>query len=229
MATGNITDNGGGICVGYPVAGVDISIIAITDNNIAFWHENLALPANTIGEIVVKGPMVSQSYYHRKKATKNAKIINAGDRYSSDSLKNTMQVHHRMGDLGYLDDLGKLWMCGRKGHRVESTVAENTYYSIPCERIFNLHERVKRSALVGVVIEGNTLPLMCIELEEPMVKKESHQDLFDELRIIGHKNEQTAAIDHFLVHPSFPVDIRHNAKIFREKLAVWAQEQLSKK
>ena len=25
-----------------------------------------------------------------------------------------------------------------------------------------------------------------------------------------------------LYHPSFPVDIRHNAKIFREKLAVWA-------
>jgi olefin beta-lactone synthetase len=25
-----------------------------------------------------------------------------------------------------------------------------------------------------------------------------------------------------MIHPSFPVDIRHNAKIFREKLAVWA-------
>ena len=29
-------------------------------------------------------------------------------------------------------------------------------------------------------------------------------------------------IETFLFHPSFPVDIRHNAKIFREKLAVWA-------
>ena len=29
----------------------------------------------------------------------------------------------------------------------------------------------------------------------------------------------TREIETFLLHPSFPVDIRHNAKIFREKLA----------
>jgi stearoyl-CoA desaturase (delta-9 desaturase) len=29
-----------------------------------------------------------------------------------------------------------------------------------------------------------------------------------------------------LIHRSFPVDIRHNAKIFREKLSVWAQKKL---
>ena len=30
-----------------------------------------------------------------------------------------------------------------------------------------------------------------------------------------------------LFHPSFPVDARHNAKIFREKLAEWATRKLS--
>ena len=29
-----------------------------------------------------------------------------------------------------------------------------------------------------------------------------------------------------LFHKSLPVDIRHNSKIFREKLAVWATERL---
>jgi WD40 repeat protein len=29
------------------------------------------------------------------------------------------------------------------------------------------------------------------------------------------------------IHAGFPVDIRHNAKIFREKLAVWAAERLT--
>jgi hypothetical protein len=33
----------------------------------------------------------------------------------------------------------------------------------------------------------------------------------------------TAGIADFMLHPSFPVDIRHNAKIFREHLAVWAE------
>ena len=36
----------------------------------------------------------------------------------------------------------------------------------------------------------------------------------------------TAGIKRFLRHPAFPVDIRHNAKIGREKLAAWATHQL---
>jgi len=48
-----------------------------------------------------------------------------------------------------------------------------------------------------------------------------------ELRAIAAGNERTRSIDTFLFHSDFPVDIRHNAKIFREKLAVWATRQLS--
>ena len=33
--------------------------------------------------------------------------------------------------------------------------------------------------------------------------------------------------DFILVQPSLPVDIRHNAKIFREQLALWAGRQLA--
>jgi hypothetical protein len=35
----------------------------------------------------------------------------------------------------------------------------------------------------------------------------------------------TASIRRFYFHPSFPVDARHNAKIFRDRLAVWAATQ----
>jgi hypothetical protein len=44
---------------------------------------------------------------------------------------------------------------------------------------------------------------------------------------IGAKHAITRNIKRLLFHPAFPVDIRHNAKIFREKLAVWAKEKLS--
>ena len=37
---------------------------------------------------------------------------------------------------------------------------------------------------------------------------------------------RTARIAMFLPHPGFPVDIRHNAKIGREKLAAWATSRL---
>jgi hypothetical protein len=44
---------------------------------------------------------------------------------------------------------------------------------------------------------------------------------------LAGRHPLTASIDHFLIHPSFPVDIRHNAKIFREKLAVWAATRIN--
>ena len=43
-----------------------------------------------------------------------------------------------------------------------------------------------------------------------------------ELLELGKAQPHTRGIQHILFHPSFPVDIRHNAKIFREKLAAWA-------
>lgn len=237
LNTTDVTDSGGGICVGKPVDGVDVAIIAITEDSIPAWDEALRLPANTVGEIVVKGPMVSSGYYRRASATEHAKILDSytgtNDTGASDTSPNKPSVRHRMGDLGYLDQHGQLWMCGRKGHRVEanrvdSAHDEHPYFSIPCERIFNTHAKVKRSALVGVEIKGETVPLLCVELEKGIELGQSEQAIngfYDELRAIGAKYSQTAGIVDFLIHPDFPVDIRHNAKIFREKLAVWAQHK----
>ena len=227
LTTREITNNGGGICVGLPLKGVDIRIIAITEDALINWYEDLALPINTIGEIVAKGDMVSQAYYQRPSATAQAKMLNSGLTNSSND-EGTPVYRHRMGDLGYLDKNGLLWMCGRKAHRVETT--ENTLFSIPCERIFNTHKAVMRSALVGVEVQGVTTPLLCIELHKnvEIKSKKSQQYLFDELKKIGAAHQQSRSITYFLIHPDFPVDVRHNAKIFREKLAVWAQKQIKK-
>ncbi|PKH05966.1 olefin beta-lactone synthetase [Moritella sp. Urea-trap-13] len=211
----DVTDNGGGICVGQPIKDVEVAIIAITEDVITDWHDDLTLASNQIGEIVVKGQVVSQGYYHRDAATQLAKI--------KDSASTELQpvFRHRMGDLGYLDAQGQLWMCGRKAHSV--ITPSQPYFSIPCERIFNTHEQVKRTALVGIQYQGETIPLLCVELKDDSAI--STEQLFGELQEIGSKHQQTAAISAFLVHPNFPVDIRHNAKIFREKLALWAQKQ----
>ncbi len=45
---------------------------------------------------------------------------------------------------------------------------------------------------------------------------------------MARTHRHTQHIDTFLIHPGFPVDIRHNAKIGREQLAVWAAERLGK-
>ena len=216
LQTEQNTENGHGICVGLPVSETDIAVIEITEKTIPLWDDSLKLANYQIGELVVKGPQVSQSYYARESATEQAKI------------KDTEGIRHRMGDLGYIDDLGQIWMCGRKSHRVESRFDDQnkSYYTIPCERIFNTHPEVKRSALVAVRNGTHIEPLLCVELENN--KLDSTTKLFTELHLIAQRHQQTVGIKRFLIHPQFPVDVRHNAKIFREKLAIWAQHQLDK-
>jgi hypothetical protein len=50
------------------------------------------------------------------------------------------------------------------------------------------------------------------------------------LRHLGEGFVHTAKVQaRSCVHPGFPVDIRHNAKIGREKLAAWATRELAKR
>ena len=129
-----------------------------------------------------------------------------------------------MGDTGYLDEQGRLWFCGRLTHRVLTD--KETLFTIPCEGIFNIHAKVFRTALVGINNHGQTIPVICVELEQEF-KDTKKEIITTELLEIGAQFEQTNNIQHVLFHPAFPVDIRHNAKIGREKLAVWAQKEIT--
>lgn len=206
-------EQGAGVCVGRPVGPAVVSIVAITDEPIAVWSDSLKLPQGEIGEIVVRGPTVTRSYFNREETTRLAKIPDA----EGDGLS------HRMGDVGYFDESGRLWFCGRKSHRVETP--EGTLFSAPCEEIFNVHRSIRRTALVGVRRPEGTLPVLCVELE-PDPRSTAREQLFAELRALAEAHAHTRAITRFLVHPRFPVDIRHNAKIGREKLAAWAEGEL---
>lgn len=199
-----------GTCVGWPAPGVEVAIIPISDEPIRSWQETQSLPAGVIGEICVSGPAVTREYVGRPQATELAKIVD-GER-----------VWHRMGDLGYFDEHGRLWFYGRKSQRV--ITARGPLFTEPVELLFNQHPAVFRSALVGVGPAGAQLPVVIVELRRDT--RISPAQLVAELRQLAATTEMTAVIQDFLIHPSFPVDIRHNAKIFREQLAVWAAKQL---
>jgi acyl-CoA synthetase (AMP-forming)/AMP-acid ligase II len=128
-----------------------------------------------------------------------------------------------MGDLGYFDEQGRLWFCGRKSHRVET--AAGPLYTEQVEPVFNTHSEVRRTALVGVGAAGSQTPVLCVELEAGVPARDWPR-IERELREFGAAHPHTAKIGRFLRHRGFPVDIRHNAKIGREKLAVWASGQL---
>ena len=211
-STRAITDSGGGVCVGRPVEGIRLEIIEISDAPIYYWDESLRVPSGKIGEIIVQGEQVTRGYYNRPDADHLSKINDP----------ETGSYFHRMGDLGGRDEEGRVWFCGRKTHRLET--AAGTLFTIPCEAVFNTHPQVFRSALVGVGIPGELKPVLCVELEKGI--KVNREALKLELLAIARDHIHTHAIETILFHPAFPVDIRHNAKIFREKLAVWAARRL---
>ncbi|MCC8191084.1 MAG: AMP-binding protein, partial [Planctomycetes bacterium] len=188
-------------------------IIRIDDGPIAQWDEGLVLPDGEIGEIAVQADHVSRYYHNLPEADRLAKIAD-GDRF-----------WHRMGDVGYRDEKGRLWFCGRKAHRVRT--AGGDLFTIPGEAVFNALPEVARSALVGVpAADGWQRPVIILELR-PGISAERRDAIRQEALARAAASPLTAAIRDVLFHDGFPTDFRHNAKIGREALAVWAATALA--
>ncbi len=205
---------GKGTCVGRRFPGIDWQVIRIRDDCIPDARDMEPLPTGEIGELIVRGAVVTTQYVTCLEANAQHKIRD-GDRF-----------WHRMGDVGYLDDRDRFWFCGRKSHRLLTT--DGPMFTVPCEAIINGHPAVYRSALVGVGQPGGQVPVVVIETW-PEQRPQSHADeqrLLTEVAALAQQHELTRRIRHFLLHPSLPVDIRHNAKIFREQLAEWATQHL---
>jgi olefin beta-lactone synthetase len=206
---------GEGTCVGRPAPGIDLRIIRVTDEPIARWSDDLELPVGAIGEITVLGPVVTHQYKFESQHTAAAKLDHAG------------RVRHRIGDLGYVDADGRLWFLGRKSHRLET--ANGMLPTVGIEGIFNTHERVHRSALVGVGPAGSERPHLWVEpvAGEFPVNAIAEERFAEELRDHASKHAAAAVVEGFLFHKSFPVDVRHNAKIHRGTLKREAESRLS--
>ncbi len=214
--TRHATDRGAGVCVGRPVEGMRVELIKIQDEPIPTWSDDLLVPDGEPGEIVVQGPVVTRSYFARPEATALAKI----DDPASGGF------WHRMGDLGRRDDRGRIWFLRPQVASGANRFRDPVYD--PCARGSSTPippspgrpwwasgpAGTKRSQSSASSRSGGLSP-------------SEWERLRGELLALGKTNPITARIETFLLHPSFPVDIRHNAKIFREKLATWAERQLS--
>jgi acyl-CoA synthetase (AMP-forming)/AMP-acid ligase II len=211
------TEAGSGTCVGRPVPPNEVRIIAITDDAIEDWADAVPARAGQVGEITVAGPTATDTYFNRDAQTRLAKI--------RETLRDgSTRIVHRMGDLGWCDAEGRLWFCGRKSQRVVMDAA-STLCTEQVEPVFNTHPDVARTALVGVGPLGAQRAVLCVELRKG-IAAEQWERIERELRHLANGQVHTAKVDCFLRYPkAFPVDIRHNAKIGREKLAAWAARQ----
>ena len=202
------TEQGAGVCVGRPVPGVTVCVIAQTQDRIETWDNAACLPAGMIGEFCVKGAVVSPAYFARHDATMTAKIPDPEGGF-----------WHRTGDVGYFDPDWRMWFCGRKAHVVWT--ADGPLYPDQVEPLLN--RDWIRTALVGV----GTTPVICFTLDAkmPLLK------VIEDLARSASESTVTTPITTFLHYPwsSFPVDVRHNSKIRREELAAWAARKLGAK
>jgi len=208
--TRKLSEQGYGMCIGRPICDTRVKLIKISDDPITQIHDKLNVKENQVGEIIVNADLVTHHYFNNREADLLAKIPDGNG-----------EIWHRMGDLGWQDSKGRIWFCGRKNHRVETL--EETFFTIPVEAIFNNHEKVFRSALAGAGPKKMQTPVIFIEPRSKIKNKKAFiRELFD----LAKSNPLTVHIEHIFIEKAFPVDIRHNSKIFREKLAVKAKKKL---
>jgi acyl-CoA synthetase (AMP-forming)/AMP-acid ligase II len=177
---------GAGVCVGRPVPQTQILIAPLEG-------EPRALPPFEVGEILASGPQMTLAYDQNPEATQVSKVKAQG------------QLWHRMGDLGYVDQVGRLWFCGRRVHRVLGLD------SICVESAFLEHPEVEKAAL----IEHRDKPAIVIERKDRRIKGRGMEGFFQELETLAQAHPKAWPIKAFFLHPKLPVDPRHNIKIDR--------------
>lgn len=210
---GELANGRKGNCVGRAMPNIKIEVIQPKEGTIVSIADVEKCATGAIGEIIVSGPTVSQRYDQLPNATKLSKIEDEGFFW------------HRMGDMGWKDEDGFLWFCGRKVERVHTN--EGVLETVCCEAIFNQLERVSRSALIdlgegkaGIVIEPEA---KCYPKTDAQI--ESFKRILNDCAL---GDPMTASIKDFFFRKHFPVDVRHNAKIHRLSLAKEIREERKK-
>jgi acyl-CoA synthetase (AMP-forming)/AMP-acid ligase II len=202
------TLRGEGTCVGRLAPGAEVRIVRLTDDPLPAWSDDLLVPPGTLGEIVIGGLQVSPEY-------KDAPAANAASK-----IRDGERVLHRTGDVGWVDERGRLWFCGRKAHVIHT--AAGPLGADAAEGIFNAEERVFRTAAIGVGPVGRQRVALVVELRRGAGFDAA---LEAALRARAEGTPVAGLLARVLPHPGLPTDARHNSKIRREDLRPWVAER----
>lgn len=206
------TATGRGICVGLPFPNVRIEAVGPIDQESTQRADYHNVPIGQTGELIVQGPNISPAYFNDPVSTQKNKL------YDKDGA-----VWHRLGDVGHIDEKGRVWVEGRISQCL--TIDGERIPPIPIEAIFDQHPMVRRSGLVERLdAKQRKEAVICIETWEKLSSAEQ-DSLRDALERIASAHPVCAIVSRILFSPGLPIDPRHNAKIERPRLAEWAQKQ----
>jgi acyl-coenzyme A synthetase/AMP-(fatty) acid ligase/pimeloyl-ACP methyl ester carboxylesterase len=195
--------SGNGVCVGRPLPGVQIRISPLDSLGRAVGP--LTDQVEITGEICVAAAHVKDRY-DRLWATERASSRNPG--------------WHRTGDVGHLDSTGRLWVEGRLVHVI--TTADGPLTPVGVEQRIEAESPVTGAAVVGVGPPGTQQVVAVVVPEIPAPVGLATPELAKAVRAAaGVRLAAVLGID------ALPVDIRHAAKIDRQRLARWAERVLA--
>jgi acyl-CoA synthetase (AMP-forming)/AMP-acid ligase II len=193
---------GNGVLVGLPLPGVEVQIAAL---------DSRGKPAvDLTGEPEVTGEIAVRADHMR-------------DRYDglwfTNSLASQNPGWHRTGDVGHLDARGRVWIEGRLSHVI--TTSNGVVTPVAVEQAAQELDQVVSAACVGIGSPGDQQVVVVVTGPQARAVVAS-SELTSAIRTVT--GVDVAAV---LVRDELPVDIRHNAKINRTALAVWADDVLS--
>ncbi len=195
-----------GVCVGHPLPEVVVRIDPL--GPLGEPVGDVSSEPGVLGEILLQAAHARDSY-DRLWLTEHRASQPAG--------------WHRTGDIGQLDDAGRLWIGGRLGHVI--TTPKGVLAPVASEqRIESLHD-VTLAAVVGVGPVGTQIIVAVVQLLVSLTPTgEASMELTDKIRQVVGDDVDIAAV---LVVKKLPVDRRHNSKIDRTAVAVWAGRTLA--
>ncbi|MEU1328505.1 AMP-binding protein [Streptomyces sp. NPDC005865] len=202
---------GQGVCLGRPVSSLTVRVAEVRPGPVAHWADSRLVPPGQIGEITVAGPNVSTRYAGNRRATERTKVHDGA------------RVVHRTGDLGWIDDDGHLWFCGRIDHQIHAAMGH--FAAEPIEAALDAVPGVRRCALVGIGPAGCQVPVLCVQPDASHGYGRRHE-LMVRVLAAAAPLPHGASIALVLFRRRLPVDVRHNSKIDRASLSRWAARAL---
>jgi acyl-coenzyme A synthetase/AMP-(fatty) acid ligase/pimeloyl-ACP methyl ester carboxylesterase len=196
---------GNGVCVGFPVEGVEVAIAPLDMKGKATG--GLSVESSVIGEVCIRAAHMRDGY-DKLWMTQQGASQPAG--------------WHRSGDVGHLDDSGRLWIEGRMGDI--ATTASGPITPVGIEHSVAALPEVAHAAAVGVGPAGAQVLVVVLVPTAARSKPDlADEDLADKVRAQVSQADVAAV----LTVPSIPVDKRHNSKIDRPRVAQWAEKVLA--
>ena len=203
---------GSGVCVGAPVPRVEIAIAAMDDEGRTTGEITEA--AGERGEILVRAPHVRDRY-----------LMLWGTTHTSMRFEGW----HATGDVGHVDEAGRLWVEGRAAHVLAT--ADGLFTPVQVEEAAEAVPTVRRAGAAVVGPRGTQQVVVILETEEghrPGKAARPRPAATSLQEAVRRSVRERAGVEVVAVFVTrcLPTDIRHNSKIDRAALSRWSEQTL---